>query len=692
MKDQGYVEIPSTIHLSGQFAPETADPEARTIEVIWSTGQRVERYDYWNDERWYLQLSLDPAHVDLHRLNHGAPVLDSHARYSIKNQIGVSLKASVDGRLGRATLMFSKRPDVEPYWQDILAGVIRNISPGVAIRKLEDISESDDKIPTRLAVQYEVVELSFLPVQADAGAQVLASADRQVQRVRCEIVKPNGAEHAHKENAMQKGEETVRGGSGAPEDATHQAGGAEALGLEAGDVTAAGVAGRAAVVPTGTELGDDERRVLRVEGERTERKRQREIRAAGAALGIDARVVDHAIEQGLAIEQVREQFINLKAQQGNQVSITSHVTMGGMNEVDTFRSAVELAVLNRADHARYPLTEPARRFMGLSLLEIARECLEMRGIPHRGVSRVRVAELAFHTSSDFPAILANVVNRSLRAAYEAQASEWKKFCRQQNATDFKDQMRVQLGDAPALKKVNEHGEFTRGTVSEGKETYRIATYGRVLGLSRQSVINDDLGAFTRIPGLFGISAANLEADTVYGILIANPVMADGSAIFHATHGNLAGSGAAISDMTLGAALAAMRKQKSLDGQYINVVPKWLIVQPDHEGVAKKYTTQLGPTVVVAGKASDVNAFNVPGMVPGLEVIVEPRLVATTTAWYLSADAAQIDTVEYAYLEGQEGVYTETRMGFDVDGMEIKARLDFGAKALDFRGLYKNPGA
>ena len=52
----------------------------------------------------------------------------------------------------------------------------------------------------------------------------------------------------------------------------------------------------------------------------------------------------------------------------------------------------------------------------------------------------------------------------------------------------------------------------------------------------------------------------------------------------------------------------------------------------------------------------------------------------------------IDTIEYAYLDGQDGVFTETRMGFEVDGMEVKARHDFGAKAIDHRGFYKNPGA
>ena len=86
---------------------------------------------------------------------------------------------------------------------------------------------------------------------------------------------------------------------------------------------------------------------------------------------------------------------------------------------------------------------------------------------------------------------------------------------------------------------------------------------------------------------------------------------------------------------------------------------------------------------------------VPEWVRSLVPVVEPRLDAATssaTAWYLIADPAQIDTVEYCYLEGQQGVYIETKQGFEVDGVEIKARMDFGAAAIDYRGMQKNAGA
>ena len=246
---------------------------------------------------------------------------------------------------------------------------------------------------------------------------------------------------------------------------------------------------------------------------------------------------------------------------------------------------------------------------------------------------------------------------------------------------------MQLGEAPQLLKVNEKGEFTHGSIAESKETYKLLTYGRIVSLTRQTIINDDLSAFTRIPAGFGVAAATLESDTVWGIVTANAAMADGTALFHANHSNLnSGAGSALAVAGLGAGMAAMAKQKGLDGlTTLNVQGRYIAVP-----VALQLTAfQL----IAANLAPAASANLVPEYLRALMPIAEPRLDAnSTTAWYLFASPDQIDTIEYAYLEGNEGVYLETRQGYDVDGVEIKARLDFGAKAIDFRGMQKNAGA
>ncbi len=160
--------------------------------------------------------------------------------------------------------------------------------------------------------------------------------------------------------------------------------------------------------------------------------------------------------------------------------------------------------------------------------------------------------------------------------------------------------------------------------------------------------------------------------------------ADSTALFHANHGNLASSGGAISVTTLGAARQAMRLQKGLDKSTpIDARPKYLVTPAALETVAEQYLTQLA-----ANQASSVNPFS-----GQLTLIVDPRLDAkSATAWYLASDPNVIDTIEFAYLEEAQGPQILLREGWDVDGMEFKVRLDYGAGVLDWRGLYRNSGA
>lgn len=216
------------------------------------------------------------------------------------------------------------------------------------------------------------------------------------------------------------------------------------------------------------------------------------------------------------------------------------------------------------------------------------------------------------------------------------------------APDFKTIARTALGDSPTLEKVNEHGEYKYGSVSEAREAYSIASYGKIVALTRQTLINDDLSAFTRLPEMFGRAAADLESDTVWGIITANAALADSIALFHASHGNLP-TGAAISVAQLGVCRAAMRVQTGLDGRKINVTPRYLLVPAALETIAQQFTSQA----YAASASSSINPF-----AGALQVLAEPRLdTASTTAWYMAADPAQIDTIEYAYLEGNQGVPT-----------------------------------
>ena len=421
-----------------------------------------------------------------------------------------------------------------------------------------------------------------------------------------------------------------------------------------------------------------------------ERKRTMDIYDAQEKLKVDRSFADRLVRDGVGLDDARRSLIDEAARRSSSPGpIQNHVVMGGQDDRSTRNLAVENALLHRFDPTAHKLSDPAREWRGMTLLEMARVFVESSGNHTiRGLTRYELASRALETTSDFPGILANVANKTLRNAYDTCPRTFLPFCRQVTAIDFKSMSRVQLGEAPTLEKVIEGGEYKRGPLGEGKESYRVETYGKIIAISRQVLVNDDLNAFTRVPQLFGVSAANLESDVVWGIITANPNMGDGVALFHANHKNLAGTGAVISVASLGLARKSMGTQTGVDGQtLVNVRPSYIIVPAALEVTAE----QLLAINMTPAKSVDV----VPQSLRLLTVIAEPRLdmaVNGDKTWYLSANPGQIDTIEYAYLEGQNGVYIETKLGFDVDGVEIKARMDFGAKAIDWRGMYKNPGA
>ena len=683
--------------------PESVDAERRTVELVWSTGAAVRRRDPWTGKRYDEVLSLEEAHVDLSRLNGGAPLLNTHGAWDLRDVIGVVERAWIaregEALVGRATVRFSDRADVEPIWRDVASGIVRNVSVGYAVRSYE-ITETDGQPPVWRAVDWQPLELSAVPIGADAAAGFRAAgqpgaADR-TRHPSLPSPAPRPGAHprgAHDDPRSRDRDHAAGGrrcGRAAPTAPAEPTPPAEAR-------AAADAPQTRAVAPTAEPARPHRRRRRRrasqaevqAAAERAraeERHRIATIQDAARKLGVAASVADDLVARGTSVDAARAALIDAAAARDAQAETRPHVRTGGLDAGETRRAAVEAALLHRYDPGRFALSDAAREWRGLSLIEMARGWLEAEGVRVRGLSRDEIATRALHSTSDFPAILAGVTNKTLRAAYDTAPRTYPAIARRTTVADFKLVHRLQLGEAPQLERVNQSGEFKRGSIGEAQETYRIETFGKVIGITRQVLINDDLDAFTRVPALFGTSAATLESDVVWGIFTANPAMADGTTLFHASHKNLAGTGAALDVAGLAKARTAMAQQRGLDGKtLLNVRPSYLVVPSSLELSAEQLLAQN----IVPAKAADV----VPSSIRSLAVIAEPRLDPASGAvpWFLVASPAAIDTIEYAYLEGQEGVALETRMGFDVDGVEIRARLDFGAKAIDWRGLYKNPG-
>nr|WP_238347330.1 prohead protease/major capsid protein fusion protein [Pseudomonas taiwanensis] len=609
------------------------------------------------------ELEVSEEAVRLDRLNNGAPFLNAHNSYDLDDVIGVVEKAWIDGAEGRALVRFSKRDDVEKIFKDVQDGILRNISVGYAVHRYEVTESADDKLPTYRAVDWEPMELSLVPIGFDDGGKFRSAKtadDYQGQRF----------------NTIFEVREATK-----PSESP-------------------------AAVPTTQEedaMTEEEKRaaeeLIRREAAEAERKRGTTIRAMARKVGLGEDFADELVERGLSPDAASAAMIDKLAerQQGDQpLGRNSQATVtGGLDSavITAKRDAMQNALLNRCN-PDIALVEAGREFRGMRLLDMAREAIEIVGGNARGMMPQEIARAALgcdrqavraagmHTTSDFPILLGGAVNRTLRDSYAQAPQTWRPLGQQTTVPDFRTTTRAALGDISALEEVKEHGEYKYGKLEEEGAPIRVAKFGKIIAITWESIINDDLGALTRIPRAYGMAAAQTESNLVWNLLLSNPNYTDGKAIFVAEHGNLAGSGGAINTTTLGAARAAMRKQQSKAGAFLNVEPRYLVVGPDKELEAFQFTSSN----YVPAKNADINDSRNTSLI----VIVDARI--TGNQWYLYTEPGLVDTFEYAYLEGEQGVFTETREGFEVDGVEIKARLVFGAAWIDYRGAYKNPGA
>lgn len=636
----------------------------REIEVVWTTGATVRRvrWTWEGPEEFDEELVIEPGAVRLERLNAGAPFLDSHMGGALGAVLGSVVPGSVriEGGVGSARVRLTSAPDAQPAVQRVLERHVA-VSVGYRVHAYE-VEKREGARDLWRAVDWEPLEISAVAIPADAGARVRA-AEPSGEWWPCRLVRRGGEAAGAAERSQEGGMLEERDVAGAVP-AVEERGGAAAAGV---------------TEPAESRAAEEVRRTAA------------EILRLCARHELGQEVAADLVARGLSLDQARAEVLDRLAERDNAGARRAEPAPAQARALPDqgYREAVTAALLHRFSPGEFALPGDAREFRGLSLIELARHALGREGRGASGMSKLEVATEALlgraglHSTGDFPFILANVANKVLRRSYETTPRTFTAWARQRSLADFKPVSVTQLAGAPSLVAVPESGEFTYGTVGEGREVYALLTYGRIVGITRQVVINDDLDAFTRLPAAYGAAAADLESDIVYSIFTGNPAMADGQSLFHASHGNL-GTAGAISEASLSEAYRLFGAQRGLEGRLIGVLPRFVIVPPGARSVeARKHVTATTPDSVAG-----VNAF-----AGRLEVVEEPRLIAASgpDPWFLAADPARIDTVEYAYLDGQQGVYTEVRQGFEVDGIEIKARHDFAAKAIDWRGLYRNAG-
>ncbi|MFB9951004.1 prohead protease/major capsid protein fusion protein [Rhizobium puerariae] len=604
----------TTLDMLTRAAPitGTANADDRSVEIAFASAAPVKRYS-WDDGYYLEELTITKDAIDVSRMDTGMSLLDTHDQYSIDSRLGSVVPGSfrIAGGKALCRVKFSRHQRADQLFQDILDGHTIPVSVGYRVLETTRTEGRGDALPTIIATRWMPLEVSLVPVPADANTHTRSEKENHM---------PQTLENERQEQHRQAPNNIIN-----------------------------------------------------------ERTRISELRGIARLANVEEAELVRAIDEGTSAAVFRERALEHMAAKQNAAPTFPHSVMpegryGGL----TRQQAMSDALLVRVNAAHKP-NDASREFVGLTLPELARRSLEAHGVSSHGMSAGEVVQRALHTTSDFAHVISGVGQTVLGAAYASVPSGVKAIARKSTARDFKLKTTARLSGFSDLEKVNEHGEFKRGTFSEGAEGYRISTFGKVFGMTRQMLVNDDLGAFADVSRELGLSAARLEADILANLVKSNPKLSDGKAIFHADHANMVASGTALTEANLSIARLAMGKQTGLAGELIDVVPKFLVVSLDQQTTAEKLLAQIQPA-----SSNDVNPF-----AGKLQLVVDRRLDASP--WYLAADPDLTPSLEYSYLEGSEGPRFFTREGFDIDGVETKVSVDFGAGWTDYRGWYCNTG-
>lgn len=405
---------------------------------------------------------------------------------------------------------------------------------------------------------------------------------------------------------------------------------------------------------------------------------------------LDASVFERAVAGRVSVEAFRAEAFDVMAQRSNASRTSPANIQIGRDAAETRRAAMTDALVTRmAREGRRPgetlpeFPEHSRQYATMGLIEMAAEVIGHRGNIRNSRQIDDVMGRAMMATTDFPAIFQDAINRRLQSRYQAAMPLYRFIAARWTAADFRKANVVRAGDFPNLQEVSETGEIKSGTFSESKETIQVKPYGVKFSLSRQMIINDNLGAIDQMLGSYGDRVNSWEDGIVMALVVANPeLLTDTTVVFEASkHKNYTSSGTAIDVASVGVGRAAMAKQVSLDKIELNLEPAILLTSPDKRTVAEQLLTAITP-------ATTANA--VPASMKQIKPLSSAKL--TGNAWYLFADPNIAPCFMYALLDGYEGPRLTLEQIFGQQGIAVQLEHDFGAAAVDYRGGYKNAGA
>ena len=341
-----------------------------------------------------------------------------------------------------------------------------------------------------------------------------------------------------------------------------------------------------------------------------------------------------------------------------------------------------------------PVLEAADKLRGIGVQEFCEMACGQQ-LPRFRRDATGWLQAAF-SSASLPGVLSNIANKMLLEGYNYVEDAWRRIAKIASVNDFKEHTRYRMTGSFKFQQVGPDGEIKHGQLDEQQFGQKADTHGIMFALTRQMIINDDLGAFTDIPRQIGMGAAESIAEAVWSLWLRNPTQADGKAFFHADHNNYSeGADTALSIDGLTAAEVLFAQQVKPNGKPLGIMPSLLLVPPGLKVAAEMLmkSLQLNETTTTnkAKPATNPHAgkFDV---VSSVYLSNTSFSNASNKAWYLLSDPNRLSAIEVAFLNGVDRPTVEkTDADFSTLGVQFRGFIDFGVREQDHRGAVKFKG-
>jgi len=405
----------------------------------------------------------------------------------------------------------------------------------------------------------------------------------------------------------------------------------------------------------------------------------------GVAALLDTCVDDHTV----SAEQANKKLL---AMLGEGIEPIATDLSAGEDESDKFIEGSTQALLARMGAAKHDRSNPYR---GMRLSDMASACLERAGVSTKGMTPEEFAPSALshgivrgaQTTSDFPVVLENTMHKMVLTGFQAQISTWDRIAKIGDVTDFRAWNRLVPGLIGNLDGVNEQGEYKDKNIPDAqKNSVQATRKGNIISITPEVLVNDDIGYLSDMSTALGRAGSRSIERAFYALIVSNPTLSDGVALFHASHNNLAASGASPTVDLVDAAANAMAMQTAPgdDAEYLDITPD----------IALVHTNKRGNMTVLIGAEYDpdtANKLQKPNKVKGIvsDIVATPRVGANP--WYMFADPSVAPVIEVVFLNGQREPRVVQQENFKTGGLAWRVELPFGVGAIDYRGGYQNPG-